>query len=80
MGFGEVFVRHKIVYTLCEKCPNTELFWSFLSRFRTYTEIYSVNLHIQSEYGKIWLRKNFVFGHLSRNGKQVEFLAAKYVL
>ena len=28
-------------------------------------EIYSVNFHIQSKYGKIWPRKNFVFGHFS---------------
>ena len=31
------------------------------------TEIYSVNLRIQSEYRKIWTRKNSVYGHFSRS-------------
>ena len=30
------------------------------------TEIYGVNLRIQSEYGKIRTRKHFIFGHFSR--------------
>ena len=30
-------------------------------------EIYGVNLRIQSEYRKIRIRKNFVFGHFSRS-------------
>ena len=34
--------------------------------FRLNTEIYCVNLCIQSEYGKIRTRKNSVFGHFSR--------------
>ena len=29
------------------------------------TDIYSVNFRIQSEYRKIWTRKNSVFGHFS---------------
>ena len=33
------------------------------------TEIYSVNLGIQSEYRKIGTRKNSVFGHFSRSEK-----------
>ena len=33
------------------------------------TEIYLVNLHIQSEYRKIRTRNNSVFGHFSRSGK-----------
>ena len=32
------------------------------------TQIYSVNLRIQSEYRKIRTRKNSVFGHFSHNG------------
>ena len=41
-------------------------FWSVFSRIRTeYGEI----LCIQSEYGKIRIRKNAVFGHFSRNVK-----------
>ena len=31
------------------------------------TETYSLNLCIQSEYGKIRTRKNFLFGHFSRS-------------
>ena len=31
------------------------------------TEINGVNLRIQSEYRKIWTRKNSVFGHFSRS-------------
>ena len=32
-------------------------------------EIYSVNLRIQPEYGKIWTRKNSVLGHFSHSEK-----------
>ena len=46
-----------------EKFLNTEL---FLVRIFLYSGIYSVNLHIQSEYRKIWTRNNSVFGHFSR--------------
>ena len=35
--------------------------------FRHITEIYSVNLRIQSEYRKIRTRNNSVFGHFSRS-------------
>ena len=53
---------------LREKCPNTDLFWSVLSYpvFGLNT-IYSVNLHIQSEYRKIRTKNNSVFGHFSRS-------------
>ena len=34
------------------------------------TEIYGVNLQIQSEYGKIRTRKNSVFGYFSRSYDQ----------
>ena len=33
-------------------------------------EIYSVNFRIQSEYRKIWIRKNSVFGHLLHSVEQ----------
>ena len=39
-------------------------FWSVFPHIRT---DYAVNLRIQSEYGKIWIRKNSVFGYFSRN-------------
>ena len=37
------------------------------SVFGLNTDIYSVNLHTQSKYGKIRTRKNSVFGHFSRS-------------
>ena len=53
---------------LCEKCRNTG-FSSGLDFpvFELNKEAYAVNLRIQSEYGKIWTRKNSVFGNFSRN-------------
>ena len=55
------------IWSLREKCPNTEL---FLVRTFLYsdwiTKIYSVNLRIQSEYRKIWIRNNSVFGYFSQ--------------
>ena len=56
------------VYALREKCPNTEFFLvRIFPSFGLNTEIYAVNLRIQSEYGEIRTRKNFVFGHFSRS-------------
>ena len=40
-------------------------FWSVFSCIRRNTEIYSVNLRIQSEYRKIRTRENPAFGHFS---------------
>ena len=40
---------------------------SYFPMFGLYMEIYSINLRIQSEYRKIWTRKNPVFGHFSRS-------------
>ena len=39
------------------------------------TEIYGVNLRIQSEYRKIQTRKNYVFGHFSRSVKFSTFIS-----
>ena len=36
------------------------------------TEIYSVNLRIQFEYGKIRTRRNTVFGHFSGSVKYID--------
>ena len=41
--------------------------------FAMNTEIYSVNLRIQSEYGKIRAKKNSVFGHFSLNKNYILF-------
>ena len=35
----------------------------YLPVFGLNTEIYGINLRIQSEYKKMWPRKNSVFGH-----------------
>ena len=40
----------------------------YFPMFELNREIYSVNLRIQSKYGKIWTRKNSVFGLFSRSG------------
>ena len=50
------------------KCPNADFFfWSVFSCIRLNTEIYGVNLGIQSEYRKIRTRKNSVFAHFARS-------------
>ena len=41
----------------------------YFPAFGLNTEVYCVNLHIQSEYGKIWTRKNSVFRHFSRSNR-----------
>ena len=51
---------------LCEMCPNKEFFSGpYFPAFRLNTDRYEVSLRIQSEWGKIWTRKNSVFGHFS---------------
>ena len=42
----------------------------YFSVFGLNREIYSVNLRIQSEYRKTWIRKNSVFGHLLHSVEQ----------
>ena len=49
-------------YTLRKSVQIRSFFWSVFSCIRT-----EVNLRIQSEYGKIRTRKNFVFRHFSRS-------------
>ena len=51
-------------YTLREKCPNTEL---FLVRIFLYSDC----IRIQSEYRKMRIRNNSVFGHFSRSVRQL---------
>ena len=54
------FLRKKL--PLHEKCPNMEFFSGpYFSAFGLNTEIYGINLRIQSEYRKIRTRKNSVF-------------------
>ena len=40
----------------------------YFTVFGLNTEIYFINLRIQSKYRKIWTRNNSVFGHFSRSG------------
>ena len=56
----------KIRADLVSLVAYTEFFSGLhFSIFRLNTEIYRLNPGIQSEYGKIRTRKNFVFGHFS---------------
>ena len=43
-------------WTLREKCPYSELFWSVVFRIQTEYEKHSVSLRIQSECGKVQTR------------------------
>ena len=52
------------IFTLREKNPNTEFFWSVFSR-------------IQSKCGKIRTRKSSVFGHFSRSGNLIGLFFAE---
>ena len=54
-------LSYNLCLTLRKKCPNTVFSGPYLPVFRLNTEIYSVNLPIQSEYRKIRTRKNSVF-------------------
>ena len=49
--------------SLCEKCPNTELFL-----VRIFLYIPPVSVHIQAEYRKIRTKNNSVFGHFPHSG------------
>ena len=42
-------------------------FGPYFPAFALNTEIYGVNLRLQSKYRKIWTRKSYVFGHFSRS-------------
>ena len=62
------FLRHIHTISPQENCPNAEFFsGSYFPAFGLNTEIYGVNLGIQSDYRKIRTRKNFVYGHFSRS-------------
>ena len=50
------------IFALLEKCPNTEFSGPYFPGLGLNTEIYFVNLCIQSEYRKIRTWKNSVFG------------------
>ena len=71
------FVSHVIIFWQWQK-SNTHCVKSFQIRnygpcflaFGLSTEIYLVNLGIQSEYRKMRLRNNSVFGRFSRSGCQ----------
>ena len=41
-------------------------------------EICGVNLRIQSECGKIWARKDSLFGHFSRKGQVADLTKSSY--
>ena len=73
--YDEAFVLKTVtlfsqkVSSLQEKCSNTHFFsGQCFPKFGLYTEIYRVNLRIQSKYRKIRARENSEFGHFSRGG------------
>ena len=43
----------------------------YFPAFTLHTERYSVSFRIQSEWGKKWSRKKFVFGHFSRSDEEL---------
>ena len=62
-------ISAKCISVLCIRSVQIRsYFWSVFSCFGLNTEIYFVDLHIQSEYRKIRTRNNSVFGHFSRSG------------
>ena len=53
----------------CVKCPITEFFLVRIFLYSDWIRRFTVNLRIQSKYGKICTRKNSVFGPFSRSVK-----------
>ena len=80
VDYSRTLVSDYDYMTLREKCPNTDLFLVciFLYLFGLNTEIYSVNLHIQSKYRKIQTRKDSAFGLFSRSVMSPENIFASY--
>ena len=60
------FLRYLTESSLCEKCPNAELFLFPIFLYSDWIGRFA-NLRIQSEYEKKRSRNNFVFGHFSRS-------------
>ena len=52
-------------------------FISTLAPYLSLLPLYSVNLRVQSEYGKIRSRKNSVFEHFSRSDCLCDFIVAE---
>ena len=69
---AEVYSGLPQTSTLREKCPNKDFFSGpYFPVFGLNTEIYEVNLRIQSEDRKIPTRKNSVFRYFSRSANSV---------
>ena len=65
-------------WTLREVSKFGVLDGTYFPAFALNTEIYGVNLRIQSKYRKIRTRKNSVFGHFSRSVKLTELWFSFY--
>ena len=66
-------IWYGIIYTVSEKCPNTEFFSDpYFPTLEVNKEIYGVYHRIQSEYRKLRTRKNSVFGYFSRSDKHCD--------
>ena len=74
-GFSILNIKdtdYRCIISLCEKFPNKEFFsGQYFPVFRLNTEIYGVNLRIQSKYRKIRTRKSSVLGHFSCNVSEI---------
>ena len=57
--FFTTVTHKKFLVTLSEKCPNLKLSWRVFSRIGLNTDIFRVNLCVQSKFGKIRTRKKF---------------------
>ena len=62
-----------LVYAVCKVSKYGVFSGPYFPVFGLNTEIYGVNLRMQSEYRKIRIRKNSVFGHFSRSVSHIEF-------
>ena len=60
-------MKFGFLYTAWKVSKSGVISGPYFPVFELNTEIYSVNLRIQSEYRKIRIRKNSVFGHFSRS-------------
>ena len=69
-SFAELEKNLKV--TLPEKCPYKEFFLVRIFLYSEWIRRFTDSIRIQSEYSKIRIRKNSVFGHFSRSVKMAK--------
>ena len=83
--FFTTVTHKKFLVTLSEKCPNLKLSWRVFSRIGLNTDIFRVNLCVQSKFGKIrtrkkfWIRTNFSQRNLTFSLNCFRFAAGWFV-